>query len=312
MLTDLWTVAQNVLTLFLLIVVGIFCQKGKVLNETTVKECVNLVLYFANPCIIIQSCAREFDPTMLRGFLLALVAALVHHGILIAIAHGVFRDKAEERRRLLRYALVFSNAGFMAIPLQKAILGDEGVFYCAAYVIIFNIFNWTYGVAEISGDKTQFSPKKLITNPGIIGVTIGMVVFLCQIPLPDLVLNGIGHMATLNTPLPMLIVGYYLAQTDLRAAMKDLRSHLCIFLRLIGAPLLAMFLLLLCGVRGTVLTSLMICISTPVATTTTMFATRYDRDPLLSVNLVSVSTLFSVITMPVMVALTNYLGNLLG
>ncbi len=312
MLTDLWTVAQNVLTLFLLIAVGAACQKTKILNEATVKGCANLVLYFATPCIIIKSCAREFDPAMLHGFLTVLVAAAVNHALLILVAHGVFRYKDEERRRIFRYATVFSNAGYMAIPLQEAILGDEGVFYCAAYVIVFNLINWTYGVVEMSGDKTQFSPKRLLKNPGIIGVAIGLLVFLCRIPVPSLVLNGISHIGALNTPLPMLIVGYYLAQTNLKAAMKDMRSHLCTFLRLIAAPLLAMSLLLLCGVRGTVLTSLMICISTPVATAATMFATRYERNPLLSVNLVSLSTLFSVMTMPVMIALTNYLGNMLG
>ena len=130
-------------------------------------------------------------------------------------------------------------------------------------------------------------------------------------PVPGLVQDAIGHMANLNTPLPMLIVGYYLAHTNLPAALRDGRSYLCMGLRLIGMPLVAMGLLLLCGVRGHVLTSCMICISTPVATACTMFATRYDRDTHLSVNLVSVSTLASVITMPLLIALTHYLETLL-
>lgn len=260
--------------------------------------------------MIIKSCVREFDAAMLRGFLIVAAAAVVNHLILIAAAHLLFRDRDEGRRRVLRFATIFSNAGYMAIPLQQALLGDEGVFYCAAYVIVFNIIVWTYGVVDMSGSRQELSARRLVTNPGIVGVLLGLLVFVCRIPVPGPLLDAIGHVAALNTPIPMLIVGYYLAQTDLKAAVRDARSYLCLFIRLVAMPLLALGLLLLCGVRGTVLISLMICISTPVATACTMFATRYDRNPLLSVNLVSLSTLCSVVTMPLLIALTTHLSTL--
>ena len=311
MLQDFLTVAQNVLTLFILIAIGAVCCKAKLLNEDAAKCCANLVLYIATPCVIIKSCIREFNPAMMKGFLIVLAAAIINHLLLILGARALFRDKDESRRRVLRFSAIFSNAGYMAIPLQQAVLGDEGVFYCAAYVIVFNIVLWTYGVTEMSGDTGVLSLRKVLINPGVIGVAIGLVIFLLSVPVPALVQDAVGHMAVLNTPLPMLIVGYYLVQTYLKAAFKDGRSFLCIALRLLIMPLVALGLLLLCGVRGNVLTSLMICISTPTATACTMFATRYNRNPLLSVNLVSLSTLFSVVTMPLIIALTKYLGNIL-
>jgi len=310
MLQDFFTVAQNVLTLFILIAVGAVCCKTKLLNDTAVKCCANLVLYIATPCVIIKSCIREFDTGMLKGFLIVAAAAVVNHLLLIVVARLLFRDKDECRRRVLRFAVVFSNAGYMGIPLQQAVLGDEGVFYCAAYVIVFNVVLWTYGVVEMSRDKDALSARKILVNPGVIGVVVGLVIFLLSVPVPTLVQDAVGHLASLNTPLPMLIVGYYLAQTDLLAALKDGRSYLALGLRLVIMPAAALGLLLLCGVRGAVLTSAMICISTPTATACTMFATRYDRDPRLSVNLVSLSTLLSVITMPVLIALTDHLGKL--
>lgn len=309
-LQDFWTVAQNVLTLFILIFAGVCCQRFRLLNEAAVKCCANVVLYIATPCVVIKSCIREFDVAMLRGFLIVAAAAVVNHLLLIAIAHLLFRDKDEGRRRVLRFAAVFSNAGYMAIPLQQAVLGDEGVFYCAAYIIVFNIVMWTYGVVDMSGQTSELSGKKLLLNPGILGVLLGLVVFLFPIPVPGVLQDALGHMANLNTPIPMLIVGYYLAQTDLKAAVRDGRSYLCLAVRLVLMPLLALGLLLLCGVRGTVLVSLMICISTPVATACTMFATRYDRNPFLSVNLVSLSTLCAVVTMPLVIALTSQLSQL--
>ena len=307
---DFLTVASQVLTLFLLIGVGAVCAKVKLLSDGAVKAMANLVLYIATPCVIIKSCIREFDPAMLWGFLTVVAVAAVNHGLLILLARVVFRDSDQSRCRVLRVATVFSNAGYMAIPLQQAILGEVGVFYCAAYVIVFNVFLWTYGLAEMSGER-RLSAKKILLNPGVIGVAVGLLLFVLPIPVPTLLADGIGHLAALNTPIPMLIVGYYLAQTDLLAALKDGRGWLCIALRLVAAPLVALGLLLLCGVRGDLLTACMICISTPVATACTMFATRFDRDPKLSVNLVSLSTLLSVATLPLMIALTHFCEGLL-
>lgn len=305
MLQDFLTVASQVLTLFLLIGVGVVCAKVKLLSDGAVKALANLVLYIATPCVIVKSCIREFDPAMLWGFLTVIAVAAVTHGLLILLAKVVFRDKEEDRRRVFRVATVFSNAGYMAIPLQQAILGDVGVFYCAAYVIVFNVFLWTYGLAEMSGES-RLSVKKILLNPGVIGVVVGLLLFVLPIPVPALIVDGIGHLAALNTPVPMLIVGFYLAQTDLLAALKDGRSWLCMVLRLVAAPAVALGGLLLCGVRGDLLTSCMICIATPVATACTMFATRFDRNPRLSVNLVSLSTLLSVVTLPLVVVLTNW------
>ena len=311
MLDNFLTVAGNVLSLFIIMGFGFACQKFRLLNDAAVKTCANLVLYIAAPCVIIKSCIREFDKSLLTGFLIMAAVALVNFCLLILLAQACFRDKDESRRRVFRFATVFSNAGYMGIPLQQAILGDEGVFYCAAYVIVHNIVMWTYGVLCMSSDKRDLSAKKLIVNPCTVGVPIGMVLFLLSVPVPTPVTDALGHLSALNTSLPMLIIGYYIAQTDILGALKDKTSYLCIFLRLIGVPLVALGGLLLVGVRGAVLTSCMICICAPVATATTMFATRYERDPLLSVNLVSVSTLLAIATMPPIVALAQYLGAIL-
>lgn len=308
MLNDLWTTAQNVLVLFILIAVGVATEKAHILNDNAVKCCANLVLYLATPCVIIKACARPFNRDMLVGFLIMAAAAIGIHLILIAVAHLCFRDPDEGRRRVLRFSTVFSNAGYMGLPLQQAILGDEGVFYCTAYIIVFNIIMWTYGVVDISGNKNELSVKRLLVNPGVIAVTVGLLIFLLQIPLPSMVIDAVGHVASLNTPVPMILVGYYLAQADIPAALRDGRSYLCLALRLVVMPLAFLGILLLCGVHGSVLTSIMICAAAPVAIACTMFATRYDCNPLLSVNLVSASTIFSVVTMPVIIALTNFLG----
>ncbi len=308
MLTNFLTVAEQVVVLFLLIGVGALCAKTGIIKEVAIKSCSDLVLIVVTPCVIIQSFQRPFDAAMLKGLGLACLIALSIHIVTILLAHLLLHDPVAARERVLRVGAVLSNAGFMSLPLQNALLGEDGVFYGAAYVAIFNLILWSYGLVEMSGSRQNLSPRKLILNPGVLSLAIGLMLFLARITLPTVLASPMGHLAALNTPLPMLIIGFYLADTDLKAALRDWRSYAAIGLRLLVVPLTALGILYLCGVRGTLLVSMIIAASAPVAASTTMFATKYDCDTGLSVNLVSLSTLLSLITMPLIVALAQVIA----
>lgn len=307
MISNFLTVAEQVVILFLLIGVGAVCGKTKVIRREAVGSMANLALLFATPCVIIKSFQREMTGEALMGLGIAALASLGTHLLGIALAHLILHDADKSRECVLRFGAVFSNAGYMAIPLQEALLGSDGVFYGAVYVAVFNLFLWSYGVAVMGKGVRDLSARKLILNPGVIGVVIGLVLFLGHITLPQMLAAPVAHLATLNTPLPMLIIGYYLAETNLFKALGDKKSYLAIALRLIVIPLLTLGGLYLCGVRGTVLVSATVGASAPIATATTMFSTRYSRDPHLSVNLVVVSTVLSLVTMPLIVGLAGYL-----
>lgn len=308
MLTNFLTVAEQVVVLFLLIGVGALCAKTGIIKEVAIKSCSDLVLIVVTPCVIIQSFQRPFDAAMLKGLGLACLIALSIHIVTILLAHLLLHDPVAARERVLRVGAVLSNAGFMSLPLQNALLGEDGVFYGAAYVAIFNLILWSYGLVEMSGSRQNLSPRKLILNPGVLSLAIGLMLLLVRITLPTVLASPMGHLAALNTPLPMLIIGFYLADTDLKAALRDWRSYAAIGLRLLVVPLTALGILYLCGVRGTLLVSMIIAASAPVAASTTMFATKYDCDTGLSVNLVSLSTLLSLITMPLIVALAQVIA----
>ena len=305
---DFLTVGQQVLVLFLLIAAGFVCGKTGVINGGATKVMADIVMYLATPGVIITSFQRELKMELLRGLLISLAASLLIHIASIALALLVFRDKNYDRQRVLRFAMVFSNAGYMALPLQQAVLGSEGVFFGAMYVAVFNLTVWSWGLAKMSGGLKALSWKKLIINPGVIGLVVGGVLFLLQITLPEVLFAPLTHLGNLNTPLPMLIIGYYLSQTDVRVILRDKAAFLCMVLRLVVVPLAALGVMLLCGVRDTVLVSMVIAVSAPVAAATTMFATKYEADTALSVNLVSLSTLLSVVTMPLIVALAKSLA----
>ena len=308
MLDNFITVGTQVLELFILIAVGFLCGKTKMLNDKTAKSITDIVLYIVCPCVIIENFIRPFDSAMLGGLLTAAAAALCIHVVSIVIAMLVFHDKIPEKNRVYRFALIFSNCGYMSLPMQQAILGSDGVFFGAVYIVVFNIVMWTFGVWLSSGDKKSLSAKKILLNPCIIGMVVGFIIFLTSLPIPEIIAKPVGFLANLNTPLPMMIVGYYLSKSRIRDAFKDGKSFICVLFRLIAVPLLAFGGMMLCGIRDTVLITCVIAASAPVAAATTMFAAKFDNDAELSVNLVTLSTLLSVITMPLIVGFARTVG----
>lgn len=317
-LNSFLVVAEKVGLLFLLIAVGFVCQRTRLMTEEANRCLADLVMYLVTPCVIIGAFtgtvyAQEELIGILRNIgLVALIAAVVHGGM-IALVHLVFRFRDEDRRRIMRFAAVFSNTGYIALPLAQALIDTdgcrEGSLYAAVYLAVFNILLWTYGLVTMSGER-RLHPKKLFGNAGIIGVTVGMFFFtaplwLGELRLPGLLCDGISAMSALNLPLPMLMVGYYLGKADLRAAFRDGWSYLCIALRLVIFPLASFGVMYLCGVRGNVLLVSVIGTAAPVGATTTIFAAKFGRDTALSVRLVSLSTILSMLTMPVIVGLTQ-------
>ncbi len=308
MLDNLLTVFWQVVILFGLMAFGFAGAKTKLITEIGTKTMSNILLYLVTPCLIINSFNIEFDPNKLIGLIVCFVSALLIHLGTILIVHLVFRGNSDRRLRVLRFACIFSNAGYMGLPLQQAVLGAEGVFYGAIYVAVFNIVLWTYGVICSTGDVKAVSGKKLLANPGIIGVLIGFVFFFTPLTIPDVAGSIIGSMASLNTPIAMMIIGFYLASSDILKALKDKAIYFVTFIRLIAVPLSALGIMYLCGIRDTVLVSTITAASAPVATATSLFATKFDNDIELSVNLVSFTTVLSIITMPLIVSVAQYIA----
>lgn len=307
MLDNFIMIAQQVLVLFILIGIGFLCGKKGILTDSSSKKITDIVLYVVTPCVMISAFQREFSMELLGNILItALCAALIIIGSII-LCMLVFHDKNEARKKVLSFATIFSNCGFMSLPLQKAILGDDGWFYGSIFVAVFNIIIWSYGLVMMSGDKKQLSIKKLAFNPGIIGVIVALLLFVCRIDLPYIISQPVSYLADLNTPLPMLIIGFYLSQADLKKAFTDLGAYLAMGLRLVVIPLAATFVMSLFKVDQTIMITCVIASSAPTAATTTMFAAKFGRDVELSVSVVAATTLISIITMPLVVALAQSL-----
>ena len=301
--------AQQVGVLFALMAVGYVCRKRDFLSDAFVKGCVNLLLLIVTPCLIVHVFQRPFTRGILANLGLALAVAFFSHFVGIVFAELCFRRTDDMKRGVLKFATVFSNGGFMAIPLEYALLGSDGALYGAVYVVVFNLLCWTYGLRAMCGHLKDMNRRILFINPGTVGIAVGLPLFLTSTTLPAMLHDPIKYISDLNTPLAMIVIGFYLADARFAAYFRCVPALVASALRLLAIP--AIVLASLMAVRGidldpTMAIALTASASAPVAAMDTMFAAKYGRDVDISVGLVAVTTIFSIVTMPILVGIAMW------
>lgn len=300
------SVILEVAVILLLIVIGYFTVKKGMFTKESLGSITSFLLYIVTPCLLVSSFLSA-EPGKLDGWtmLLAVVLPALSIVISIAVSYLFFRREPSGRRRVLRFSMIFCNVGFMGIPLVEGIVGSEGVLYGSFFIAVFNIFCWTYGYVMMGGGKVRL--KALLLNPGVIGIVIGLPLYLLDVPVPALIERPIELISALNTPLAMIVVGGYIAQVKLRAFVSDLAVYKMAVLRLVVAPLLYLALVWLLRPDETLLMSTVIQAATPVAANCVLFAVQYDSDAELASKSVAVSTALSVVTIPLLTVLVQAL-----
>ena len=313
MLDNLLLVSKQVGVLFVLMTVGCLCNRCRLLNAVAIKGVTGLLMLIVTPCVIIHSFIQQtFSPALLGDLGWALAVAVFAHVIGSAIALICLHDRDARREGVLRFAAIFSNAGFMGLPLEYAILGADGVFFGAMYVVVFNLVCWTWGVAVMCRGAKATNLRSILVNPGTVGVALGLPFFLFSMNPPEVVGRPIQMLADLNTPLAMIMVGWYLAEADLRPVLCRGAVYGVAALRLLVVPLAVIGALV--GLRACVPTlnpvmavAIATAASAPVAALTTVIAARFDRDVTTATGLVSGTTLLSILTMPPIVGFALWL-----
>jgi len=308
MLQSFSVVGTQVLILFILIGIGYLGAKKGIIKSEGVSTITEIMLYIVTPCVIIHAFQRKFEATLLKGFLISFGAAVLSHVLCIVLGKLFIHNPDDDKNRLFRFGVIFSNCGFMSLPLLEALLGSEGVFYGASYVAVFNLFLWSYGVHIMDKNGAKLSVKKLLLNPGVIPVIVGLAFFFTSFKLPSIIAVPVEYLAALNTPVPMLVIGYNVARIDFKKAMRDKDEYIMMLLRLLICPALILMILYFLNIRGTLLVACAVSASAPVAASSTMFTIKFGGNCELSAETVSVSTLLSIITMTLIVGCAMYLA----
>lgn len=298
-------VATQVLILFLLIGIGFFMAKIKWLDDAGIRQMTQLLLMIVTPAVIIDSFQMDYSSDLLIGLVISTASSVVAHVVGIIFGKVMFRGRPESDRKILRFSIIFSNCGFMCIPLLYAVLGPIGVFYGSAYIAVFNIIQWTYGMILMTGDKNDINLRRALVNPGTIGMALGLFFFLLRIKLPEVPATVVSSMAALNTPIAMIVIGAQMSRTPILDIWKNKLNYQVAFWRLLVIPLIMLAGLVFLPIERDLLIACIIPACAPTAAATALFATRYRQNVLLATHTIAITTILSIISMPLLILIAD-------
>lgn len=299
-------VTKQLITMSIIGLGGFIFAKIFKVTEPERKFLSKLLMYFINPAMVLNSFNREFDSQKLLLLGIVVILALIIHGVMIVL--GILTTK----QKIDRLAIAFTNCGFIGIPLIRGVFGNEGIIFLMGYLAIFNILVWTYGYRQLSG-KTNF--VKVITNPNIIAVTLGIVIFCMPATLPEVFARPLSLVADTNTAVSMMLVGVLIADFH-PSKSKEVFPRLAkmTLLRLVVCSILNIAILFLAykvigGLDNSrmIIFVVLICSLCPVATSIPSLACLFDHDASYASLTVSITSIVCIITLPTFVAITERL-----
>ena len=316
----------TVIFLLLLAVPGFIFAKTKMFPKTASETLSVIVLYGCQPILIFtsfQGCAFSTDIAV-NMLLVAGIAVAAHLMMFLLVKVLFAKWQDDDKVKLVKYLSVFSNCGFMGLPFLQSLFTDsalqaELVVYCAVVLAVFNVLNWTFGVYIITKDKTQITAKKVLFNPVIIAVIVSLVVFFAlQKPLVDFTTAGtVGYKLTTKlmsslqflsnmvTPLSMFVIGIRLANIEWKQLVTDKWAYIATAVKLVVMSFLTMFLVAYLPIESTIKYTVFFLLSMPCATSGAMMAVQFGKDSDFASVGVVLSTICSVVTLPLMYLFMN-------
>lgn len=290
-------VVDQVIIMALLILLGIICYKLKIIDNTVNKALSSFVLMVVNPIVVFVSYQTEFDKNLLYGLGISFALAAVCFAVSILLSSVMIKNNSEENISE-RFACIYSNCGFMGIPLVSGIYGNEGVLYLTSFMTVFNILVWTHGVVMMKGKMDAKLVRDVFKTPVIIATFIGLILFLCNIILPEILLKTLNYISGMNTPLAMLVAGVNIAQIKLKSSLKNIRIYYISAVRLIIIPAVCMTAFYFLPFDEKIVGTNILAASCPAAATGTLFAVKYNKNPLYASELFAMTTIVSIATLP--------------
>ena len=298
-------ILQQIVIMSLYMLCGYWLYKtGKITDEGS-KSIANLLPWAVIPSTLINSFLIEYSDEKMKLLMISFGMAALTLLVAAVIGFVFFRNSGIEC-----FAATFSNAGFIGIPLVQASIGSEGVFYLSGILILFNLLQWTYGIWLLlrrregeSNNAHSPSLKSIILSPIVLSALAGILLFVTNTgaKLPPVLTSFIGGLVQLNAPLAMIVLGIYLARTKISALFTTNRLYLVSAVRLLVIPLVTVFIFMLFPVSTPIRMTMLIAGAAPVGANVAVYSQLYDADYGYACQTVTQSTLFSIVTMPVII-----------
>ena len=304
-------------TLFLMLIVGFVAGKLGIVTSVASKNLSRLIIVIGQPALITYSLVKmEYSAADLGIGFKTLGFGLLLHIFLALLSFPCFswyRDINE--RKISEFAAIFGNVGFIGFPILESTLGARGVFMGAFFVVSFNLVLWTWGIAILARKRPdiKLTPKKILLNYGTVPSAIGIAIYLLKGVFPQILsahslkvlsavsapfLSCFSYMASLCTPISMLIIGSLLSRRSLKQVLCAGKIYYHAVVKLIALPLLICLVMRLVGFGAEWIQFAAIVSAMPSATTVTMLTEIHDITPEYSAQVVGTNSLFSILTMP--------------
>ena len=295
---------RQVLIMFVLMGIGYVAYRKKWVSDQGTKDIGKLLLNVAIPVIVVSNFCVERTAEKTQDLLSSGVISILCMLISIVLSVLLFH----KNDRIAEFSAAFSNAGFIGIPLVQATFGSGAVFYISIMIVLINLLQWTYGVFTITDDRSVMDIRKVAANPIVISVLIGLILYFGNIKLPSIVSSLFSSISSINTPLAMFSSGVYLAQSNLLDMVRRKRVYYVSLIRLLLIPLAIILAFRLLPFGSEELKLAILCAAAcPVGSNVAIFAQQYDKDYKSGVEYVCISTLLSILTLPLIVSLANLL-----
>lgn len=316
---DFTAFLNTVITMFIILIVGYVLGELDVIDSVSSKKFSELILIVGQPALIIKSViSRQFSPDNLKLSLISLCVAFIVHIVMAIIAFvACLRIKDINERKITEFAMVFGNIGFLGIPVLGSLFPETGEFVASFFVVSFNILLWIIGLGIIARkrDDIHLTLKKIFINKGTIPTLIGYVVFLIPAFLPNFEIpvfarSSISYIASLCTPISMLIIGALLSERSFKQIFCSWKVYYMCAFKLVVIPLFFCLAMKILGFSDFWVLFVTAVSAMPSASSTSMFAKLYNTSPGFSAQCVGTSTLFSIVTMPIVILIADQITKL--
>lgn len=298
-------VLKQAVIMILICVIGMICYKTNIITKSVQKYFSSLVLKVVMPCLIITSFQIDLSPEVMDGLIKAVILSVISHIVMILTSNLIIRKSGKREYAIERFSLVYTNCGYMGIPLIEGVLGAEGVIYATVYMIVFNVLVWSHGVIVM---RNKFSPRDLLTvlkSPTMISIGVGLIFLMSGLRLPYIISKPLSYVASMNTPLPMLIAGVTIAQQSFFDTIKDFRAIFISAIRMLILPVIVFFVIRWIPCSDEVFLSTILSVSCPSAAVGTLFAIEYNKNAAYASRIFAITTVASSITMPLIILFVN-------
>ena len=289
----------------LIMILGFCLGKWKMISTKTNQELTNLLLTVFMPASLFVAFPNEYDESTLNLFTSGLLAGVLVMLMLILLSKLIFNKYWFKGglRYESQFALIFNNATFLGYPIVASTFGSSGVIAYCGFIIAFNIALFSYGIYLFEHKITAKLIKSVVTNPNIIAVLLGMILFLANITLPSFITDAVGYVGGATTPLSIICIGFMLSRADFKHILAKWRLIVVALIQLIVGPVLTYFMLTWLKFPNEVIAVCTLIQALPTATSLGLFATKYGGNNIEASELVTISTILSVTTMPLMIFL---------